>query len=293
MRKILFRVFCLCVPLMVAVGARGENTPAQLPEIVVSPLAEEERLGSYDQPEWTTQRRFPTTRVFVQQEPWTFGFEQWWRGRFYSDSETKQRWQEEFSVGLPHRVQVDIYENWAMNSRGGIRQDSVALEGRYALADWGKIPLNPTLYGEWKFVDEGSDVYELKILLGEEIAHGWHWGLNGIYEQEIEDAEETEYALSQALSRTLLDEKLSLGVEMKVALVSEEGTRSDAEEIFLMGPSVQWRPTAKTHIDLVPLFGMTEDSPDVESYVVLGIDFGGPKSAKGKSGRAPVSLQSN
>ena len=31
-----------------------------------------------------------------------------------------------------------------------------SVELRYALANWGKIPLNPTLYGEWNFNDAAA-----------------------------------------------------------------------------------------------------------------------------------------
>jgi hypothetical protein len=33
--------------------------------------------------------------------------------------------------------------------------------------------------------NQGPDVYELKLLLGEELAPRWHWGFNGVYEQEV------------------------------------------------------------------------------------------------------------
>ncbi len=83
---------------------------------------------------------------------------------------------EEVEVGLPYRLQMDLYENWISNDKGRLRHHDVAAELRWALADWGKIPLNPTIYGEWKFVDrsQGPDVYEIKLLLGEELAPRWH-----------------------------------------------------------------------------------------------------------------------
>lgn len=275
--------------LSVACRAGEPTATPVLPEIIVSPFREERLIGPYQQPEWTTRRRFPTTRVYLQQPPGTVAFEQWWRGRFYRGGKEKHRFQEEVEIGLPHRLQLDIYENWTMNENGYTRHDSVAVELRWALADWGRIPLNPTLYGEWKFVDEGSDVYELKLLLGEEFGYGWHWGLNAIYEQEIEDAKTTEWAVSQAISRTLRDEKLSLGVEMKASFETKKGSRDDPEEVYLLGPSLQWRPSPRTHLDLVGLFGLNDDAPRVESYVVFGVDLGGPGA---KKAREPISLKS-
>jgi hypothetical protein len=292
-RTAFWRWVCMsCVTVGASAAWAKDEAPAKLPEIVVSPLQEERPVGAYDQPEWTTHRRFATTRVFLQQTPGDFGFEQWWRGRFKRNGQADvHRLQEELEIGLPHRLQLDLYETWTITQDGPTKQDSVAAELRWALADWGRIPMNPTLYGEWKFMNTGSDVYELKLLLGDELGHGWHWGINGVWEQEIEDAEATEYALSAALSRTLLDERLSLGLESQTKLESEEGSRGEPEKTFLLGPSLQWRPSARTHLDVVPLFGLNEEAPHVESYMIFGVDFGGPKKAR--KAKAPVSLQSD
>jgi hypothetical protein len=37
---------------------------------------------------------------------------------------------------------------------------------------------------------------------------------------------------------------------------------------------MQWRPTPRTHLDVVPLFGVTGQSPQVQSFIFFGIDFG-------------------
>ena len=58
---------------------------------------------------------------------------------------------------------------------------------------------------------------------------------------------------------------------------------------FLIGPSIQWRPTGRTHLDLVPLFGTTHDSPVVKAFVVFGIDFG--PGGKHEQVRGPVSTK--
>jgi hypothetical protein len=68
-------------------------------------------------------------------------------------------------IGLPYRFQLDLYQNWGIADGKSFYKGS-SVELRYALAKWGKIPLNPTLYGEWNFNDNASDVWELKLLLG-------------------------------------------------------------------------------------------------------------------------------
>lgn len=243
-------------------------------------LHEESRVGPAEQPEWTTHRRFSTTRAYVQMTPWEMGAEQWWRGRFFRDGSAGHLLQEEVSLGLPYRIQADLYENWTIDDHGRARHHDVATEFRWALADWGKIPLNPTLYGEWKFVDatRGPDVFEVKLLLSEEIAPGWHWAWNGIYEQEVGMGRTTELAFSQGISYSLIDRKLSAGVEMVFKHETEKGNRHDPEIGFLIGPSLQWRPRPNMHLDIVPLLGVLHDSPRVESYIVFGIDFGSASS---------------
>lgn len=275
---------------LVALAATSRADRAVLPDVEVRPgtLREEQPVGAYGAPAWTAVRRFPTTRVYLQRAPGEMAVEQWWRGRFYEDGTRKQRFQEEFEMGLPGRLQLDTYINWTMVSDEPTRYDSTALELRHAFADWGRCPLNPTVYVEWKAVDEGADVLETKLLLGEELGRGWHWGLNLVREWETGGERAIEYAVSQAFSFTVVDSSFSVGVEMAYSEETVAGGRSDPERSGRIGPSVQWRPTARTHLDIVPLFGVTDEAPDVEAYVVAGIDFGGGE----KRGHAPVSLQS-
>ena len=138
----------------------------------------------------------------------------------------------------------------------------------------GKIPFNPTLYGEWKFNHQAPDAYELKLLLADDFAPGWHWGFNAFYEQEVGGGRESESGASFAVSHTLVDQKLSLGVEMNLEAQSGPNLDGKPEVEFLIGPSLQWRPIPRMHLDLVPLLGTTGDSPRVEVFIVFGIDLG-------------------
>lgn len=266
----------------------------RMPEVTVTgeQLQEEQPVGPYQQPEWTTKRRFPTTRVYLQQTPWSIGVEQWVKMQFPRGESPNYLFQEEIEIGLPHRFQFDLYENWVRMTDGKVRHDSVSAELRWAFADWGKIPLNPTLYGEWTFRNHifGADKYEIKLLLGQDFTPRWHWGANLIYEQEVGATRATEWGASQGISYTVIDEKLSLGVEIKIESETEEGARSHAPIEVDVGPSLQWRPTRNTHLDVVPLFGATSDSPKVEAWIVFGIDFGPGEERGGDN--APVSSRS-
>jgi hypothetical protein len=271
--------------------AEVTNPPTRMPEVTVTgeqPLTEEIPLGDNQQPEWTARRRFATTRVYVQ-PPWQVESETGWQ----ADYERSHRGPpshlltQEFELGLPYRFQVD-YEYAETINAGVWRYASSSVELRWAFAEWGKIPLNPTVKAEWKMNNSAADAYEFSLALGEEIVPRWHWGANLFYEQQIGDDREREYAAAQAVSYTVVDEELGIGVEMKLKDETDTLDRHSHLE-FLVGPSVQWRPTPRTHLDVVSLFGATGPSSRVETFVFFGIDFG-PGSERNE-GITPASLR--
>ena len=238
---------------------------------------EEEKLtGVYGQPEWTTQRRFSTTRIYLQKTPGSWGVEQWVKAQWNKGENPNFLFQEEFEIGLPGRVQLDLYENIYRHPNGLTQHRNFAVEIRWALAKWGRIPLNPTLYAEYKFgpKNEPQDFYEFKLLLGDKIGKGWHYGLNLFYEAMIGGAKEIEMGFSQGMSYSLLDRNLGLGVELKIETATEEGDRSRPPVEADLGPSIQWRVGNGFHLDFVPLFGLNDNSPQLEAWLVIGLDFG-------------------
>jgi hypothetical protein len=275
----------------------ADDSSTKLPEVKVegrtetstSELSEERLVGPNQQPEWTTQRRFATTRVYVL-EPWQFEFEQWWKGKFLRGSGTDNLFQSELELGLPYRFQLDVYENLQKSPGSDLKHKGNQVELRYAFAEWGKIPLNPAIYGEWKFNHNDPDAYEVKLLLGEQIAPRWHWGANLFYEQEVGGGRESEMGFAQGVSYTLADEKFSVGMEMNLERASGPNLNGTPAVEFLIGPSAQWRPTSRIHLNLVPLFGTTEDSPRVEAFVIFGFDFWRP--SKNDGGYQPSSTRS-
>jgi hypothetical protein len=260
-----------------APASSSSSSPQRMPTVtsVDSNLLQEERpVDETGRPEWTSARRFTTTRVYIQKAPWEVGIEQWWRYRYKRDNSSISRLSSEIEIGLPYRMQLDLYYDHAVDGDGHSRAEDFAVELRYAFADWGKIPLNPTVYAEYKFAAEGPDVFEGKILLGDQIAGGWHYGINFVWEQQLSGERECEYQIVAGISKTILDGKLSAGLEIKYDNDTVKGGRGDAEDIFLWGPSVQWRPTENFHIDMTALIGANDESPRQECYLILGYDFG-------------------
>ncbi|HUQ88335.1 MAG TPA: hypothetical protein VM096_12295 [Vicinamibacterales bacterium] len=248
----------------------------EMPPITVegkAPLFEEDLIGDYGQPRWTAHRRFGETRVYVIPKGMV-EFEYWIRptiGKDGKESKFRSLWEAEF--GLPGRLQLDLYLVGNKTGKEGTFDiDTQQVELRYALADWGKIWGNPTLYGEWKQVSGGTDVAEGKLLLGGHIISGWHWGSNLVWEQEMGGVKERGLEWTTGWSYSAKDAKVGVGIETQLAFVSEMdgGTRTDAEKELFIGPSFQFRFLPQMHLDFAPLFGVTKDSPRAKVFVVFG-----------------------
>jgi hypothetical protein len=270
------------VPLL---SAAADDLPPV--KVVANRFHDDEPVGPYGQPGWTTHRRFANTRAYVLPQG-QIELEAWWRGTWPEDSQPKERIQGELGVGLPYRLQLDFYINFEDPAGAEVEWDGAQVELRWALADWDRIFWNPTLYGEWKFVTEGPDVYELKLLMSDDIAPRWRGAGNLIYEAQDSGDEETEIAVSLAVSYTLRDDKFYIGAEAKINRITAGGPDGAPDMEILLGPSFQWRPTPRTHVDIVPLFGLTDDSPVAQVFFVFGIDLGASEG----HGLSPTSTRS-
>ena len=237
-------------------------------------------VGPYGQPQWTTQRPFSTARSYVLPAG-MMQFEQWVRPTYNKGAKPEYRFLEEYAVGLPGRFQLDIYERWnveAENDHEKANHEGVQIELRYALADWGVIPLNPTLYAEW--VERGGpqdkpNKYEIKLLLSEEILPNVYYASNIIMEQEVAGELENELGWSNAFSTTLIERKLLAGFECLWQGQNVHGNRGDRTSQFTIGPSFQYRPTNRTYLNVVSLFGTSVDAPQCQMYFIFGYQWGG------------------
>lgn len=207
-------------------------------------------VGSYGQPKWTDRRRFPGVRLYVAPAG-AATFEFWTEGKITSDGgASRLRTMYEMSFGLGYRLQVDIYLRTQSDGADVLRIESERLELRWALADWGVIPGNPTLYLEYIRQTEGAHKMEGKLLLGGGIGQGLFWGFNLFFESELWGAEQAhEYGVVGGLAWSLLDSKLSLGAETRLEIVDTRATRFRPLEVeWLIGPSVSFRPVPAAHV---------------------------------------------
>lgn len=84
-------------------------------------------------------------------------------------------------------------------------------------------------------------------------------------------------------------ERLKVGVEMQFRNETRAGERS-GENIFVIGPSVSFKPTLRTRVaraDLAPLFGVTHDSPRVQAFLIFSAVFG--RGGEGGEAETPIS----
>jgi len=225
---------------------------------------------------------------------------------------------QEIEIGLPYRFGVAV-ENAVETHRGTTQERSFSVEARYALADWDKIPFNPTLFLEYKFGignilhDEGPpekpgpgegrdflnmhlslpDAVEGRVLFSEEFAEKVEWALNVFYEQEVGGDRGREYGFAQsAMTPVLLpNERLKVGAEMQLTVFSDKGIREDPatgeSARFIIGPTVAWKPTKNTRLDVSPLFGVNQDAPRAQVFAVFSYLFGGQETG----GEAPTSTR--
>ena len=253
-------------------------------EVKAGELREERAVGEYDQPQWTTFRRFPTTRVYLQTPPNGVQFEQWvqFRNSKESGKSDETRLSQELEFGLGNRFQLDLYMN-QLHVRDGTNSSyewsGYAAELRYALADWDEIWGNPTLYFEYIFNDanhDGSDAIEPKILFGGEITTGWHWGANLVHERTLagENDRIEEYALTASISKTVVDEVFSIGASGELTYEVEGGSPTKEYGLScLIGPSFQFLPNKRASLNLEPLFGVTGDSLRSKVYLIFTWHF--------------------
>ena len=265
----------------------AENPREAAKEVVVTgqPFREEQLIGDYAQPRWTAARRFPSTAVYVLPKG-AVDIEFWndWTIDMSRRGAADMKWQYEFTMGLGHRLQLDVYlATEKIGWEGPIDLTEEKIEMRYAFADWGKVWGNPTIYEEWattskgplepesklprdtllrvrkQDLSDGSPELESKLLLSGQITHQWYCASNLILEHKFSNPgteQENEYTATLAFSYSVVDEVFSLALELKGISADASGKRLAFDEWGAFGgPGFQWHPVPPMHIDAVAFFG--------------------------------------
>ena len=229
------------------------------------------RVGEYNQPLWSTIRMFPSTRVYVMNPPGTGMYEKWFDIRDRRNGPAQVRMRDEFTFGLGKRLQVDLYSHTVYDGEAGNKTFAwrgFSWEVRYALADWGKIWGNPTLYFEHKLLN-GNMGIEPKLLLGDNLGTNGIWGLNLIYEANLaptREGQEREYA-GTASYGYILNNDITIG-----ASTMYRNNDGNSTELYI-GPLLQYRFNGRTSLSIEVMPGLTQESKSSRSTVILAWRF--------------------
>jgi hypothetical protein len=276
----------------------------ELPAITVtgqpaSTTWDDDLVGSYGQPRWSTLRRFTEVRTYVIPKG-QMDFEYWLFDTQPSDNQLTQAeagglqrpkpqimQQYEVEMGLGYRLQLDIYEvttkdgtNNGQHSSGADGTGGLSatkFEVRYALADWDKIWGNPTLYSEWIESVQGADSWENKLLLCGDIGNRWSWGSNLVFQELLGDTRDRSHEWNSAVSYDALDRCLEVGVETNFAYVNNLVDPASSSRVhhweLSAGPSIRWFPIPRAHIILAEFVGPDKDAPESRTVGIVGWEF--------------------
>jgi hypothetical protein len=276
----------------------------------------EEIPSAYGAPPGISRTRFSPLLTAYVLPPYTFFFGSIYQGDFFRHDPPDHLFTQEVEVGLPYRLGVAV-ESQFERFNGGGGPSAASIEARYALADYNKIPLNPTIFAEWKFgtgpirheeakppgeegggeaeEEEGGppekpDAYEIRLLLAQDFGEQVEWAFNAFFEQEIQGDRGREWGFAQSAVTPILlpNERLKVGVEMQYKNFTMAATRDDPVHSFVVGPTIAWKPSRSTRIDVSPLFGVTDDSPRASVFAVFSWLLG-PGESEGAE--APASTR--
>lgn len=281
--------FCASPSLLADAVVNNESITAVEPEITVYG---DELPSAYGAPGSFSRSRFSAiTNAYVLPPGGVFAA-LIYQGDVFSDKADKHKFSQEIEIGLPYRFGVAI-ENKIESQDSETVNKSVNFEARWALADWDKIPLNPTLFAEYKVGTEADrvDAYEFRLLFSEEIAKGVGWALNPFLENETSGDRAREWGFAQSVQVPVLlpHERFKVGVEMQYKNKTKKHSRGEPEQSFTIGPSFSYKPSARMRFDVAPLIGATEDAPDFQVFAVFSYVFGGGGGEA--EGEAPTSMR--
>jgi len=127
-------MLAICGAINVAMANETETGQVvRLPEVKVTEqvLREEQPVGPYQQPKWTSGGQIDGEAVYVL-PAWNAELSQRWFPERDRDGEFDNQFNHEIEVGLPHRFQADFNENWGVDHLGHVEHRGAELEGRAA-----------------------------------------------------------------------------------------------------------------------------------------------------------------
>jgi len=278
-----FRALC-CAALAILLLAGTSAAHAQDIEnrqVIVQAEAEELPTAYGAPPDLSHGRISTLTKSYVI-SPFSFELESGYEGDIFRHGLPIHLFRQEIEMGLPARFTVGV-QNQVEHFAGETRDRSFTLEGRYALANWNKLPLNPAISAEYRFglSNASRDSGELALLISHDFPHLIEWAMNIFVDREFGGKQSVTGGFAQSVEVPVLlpEEKLEVGLEMQYRSGGETTGREGTMKGLAIGPTLAWRPTKNARFDLSPLIGCSEHTPAVQVFAVFSFSFGGPAAA--------------
>lgn len=249
-----------------------------------------EEPGGYGQPQWAERSRASATTKLYVLSPFEVFVGVVTESDFLRHGNALHDLTQEIEVGLPSRFELD-FENHLGIAGGRIGETEASAAARYALAAWGKIPLNPAISATYQFgtgdhladrFDQAdrrqSDGYELRLLLGQEFVPRLQWAANVFFQHELGSGHDRQIGFTQDIAYLAIADKLEVGAEMRYTNASRRTEHRAPANEFVIGPSINWKPNLHTVVSVAPLFGCTPASPDAAILASISLEFGGGES---------------
>jgi hypothetical protein len=203
--------------LLLAGTAAANAEEIENRQVVVQAEAEE-LPSAYGAPPDLSHGRISTLTKSYVLSPFSFELEAGYEGAAFRHGLPSQLFRQEIEMGLPARFTVGV-QNQVEHFAGETRERSFTLEGRYALANWNKLPLNPAISAEYRFGLSNTlpDSGEIALLISHDFPHLIEWAMNIFVDRDFGGKESTSAGFAQSIEVPVLlpEEKLEAGLEMQ------------------------------------------------------------------------------
>ncbi len=279
-RQMMQRLLLTC-SIAFATSAVAVSSRAQVAEERHISVEAEELPSAYGAPPDLSHGRISTLTKSYVLSPYSFELETGYDGALFRDSAPAHLFRQEIEMGLPARFTFGL-QNELEHVAGETRERSFTIEGRYALADWNKLPFNPAVSAEYRFglSTAADDSGEIALLISHDFPHLIEWAMDIFVERDFGGRESVSAGFAQSVEMPVLlpDEKLEAGLEMQYRSGGENARLDGTVKGLAIGPTLAYRPSTKARFDLSPLFGCSDHTPAVEVFAILSFSFGGPEA---------------
>jgi hypothetical protein len=275
----IFRILSyVALPLLLPAASAIDAQDRESRQVVVQAEAEE-LPSAYGAPPDLSHGRISTLTKSYVLSPFTFELESGYEGNIFRHGLPVHLFRQEIEMGLPARLTIGM-QNQIERFDDDTSERSFTLEARYALANWNKLPLNPTISVEYRFGLDNAvqDSSEFALLISHDFPHLIEWAMNIFVDREFEGRESINAGFAQSIEVPVLlpEEKLEVGLEMQYRSGGETIKPDRTIKGLVLGPTLAWRPTKSVRFDLSPLFGCSDHTPALQMFAVFSLSFGGP-----------------